>query len=151
MHHEPSGRSISYGKLAGHAAHLVAPTDVPLKDPPKFRLLGKAARRLDTPGKVNGSAKFGIDATMPGLRFATFAASPVFGGKLRHVDDGQARAVPGVRQVVVLDDKVAVAADHMWAAMQGLRPWTSPGTRVRHRRVTAYLHHRCSRERGKGS
>ncbi|WP_343617223.1 molybdopterin cofactor-binding domain-containing protein [Novosphingobium sp.] len=120
VHHDASGRSISYGKLAGHAAHLAPPTDVPLKDPSRFRLLGKPARRLDSPGKVDGSAKFGIDVTMPGLRFATLAASPVFGGKLKHVDDTQAKVVPGVRQIVVLDDLVAVVADHMWAAKQGL-------------------------------
>lgn len=120
VHHDPSGRSISYGRLAGHAANLQPPADVALKDPARFRLLGKPTRRVDSPAKVNGSAKFGIDVTMPGLRFATLAASPVFGGTLRHVDDSQARTVPGVRQIVVLDDLVAVVADHMWAARQGL-------------------------------
>src|SRR6202008_3925744 len=70
--------------------------------------------------KVDGSAQYGIDALPDGVKFATLAHSPVFGGKVAHVDDSQTKAVPGVRQVVVLDDLVAVVGDHMWAAMQGL-------------------------------
>ena len=92
----------------------------PLKDPKDFVLIGKPLKRLDTPGKSNGSAVYGIDTMLPGMKFATLAASPVFGGKVKHVDDGAAKTIPGVRQVVVLDDLVAVIGDHMWAAKQGL-------------------------------
>jgi isoquinoline 1-oxidoreductase beta subunit len=56
----------------------------------------------------------------PGVKFATLRASPVFGGKVAHVDEAGARSVPGVRQVIVLDDLVAVVGDHMWAAKKGL-------------------------------
>ncbi|MDB5583815.1 MAG: Aldehyde dehydrogenase, partial [Bradyrhizobium sp.] len=118
--HDASGRRIGYGALTGRAAGLKPPADPPLKDPKDFRLIGKPLRRLDTPEKVNGQAKFGIDAMPPGVKFATLAHSPVFGGKVAHVDDARAKLVPGFRQTVVLDDLVAVVGDHMWAALQGL-------------------------------
>ncbi|WP_213981746.1 molybdopterin cofactor-binding domain-containing protein [Sphingomonas sp. dw_22] len=118
--HDASGRRIGYGALAGRAAGLKPPADPLLKDPSKFRLIGKSLRRLDTPDKVNGTAKYGIDAMPPGVKFATFAHAPVQGGKVAHVDDARAKSVPGFRQVVVLDDLVAVVGDHMWAALQGL-------------------------------
>lgn len=119
--HAASGRRAAYGELVGRAAALPVPKDPPLKDPAAFRLIGKSLRRLDTAGKVNGAVVYGIDAMPEGVRFATLAQSPVLGGKLAHVDDTKAKAVPGVRQVVVLDDVVAVVGDHMWAAMQGLQ------------------------------
>ena len=118
--HDPSGRKAAYGALVDRAAALRPPADPPLKDVKAFRLIGKPLKRLDTPQKVNGQAMYGIDALPPGVKFATLAHSPVFGGKVAHVDDSQAKAVPGVRQVVVLDDIVAVVGDHMWAAKQGL-------------------------------
>jgi isoquinoline 1-oxidoreductase beta subunit len=118
--HDASGRRIGYGALTGRAAGLKPPADPPLKDVSAFRLIGKPLKRLDTPEKVNGTAKYGIDAMPPGVKFATLAHSPVFGGKVAHVDDSQAKLLPGVRQVVVLDDLVAVVGDHMWAAKQGL-------------------------------
>jgi isoquinoline 1-oxidoreductase beta subunit len=118
--HDASGRRIAYGDLTGRAATLKPPADPPLKSPSAFRLIGKPLRRLDTPPKTDGSAQYGIDALPPGVKFATLAHSPVFGGKVAHVDDSQAQAVPGYRQTVVLDDMVAVVGDHMWAAQQGL-------------------------------
>ena len=89
-------------------------------DPRDFTLIGTRAKRLDTPSKVNGTAMFGIDARPPGVKIATLAQSPVFGGRLKSVDDKPALAVKGVRQVVKLDDAVAVVADHMGAARKGL-------------------------------
>jgi isoquinoline 1-oxidoreductase subunit beta len=118
--HDASGRKIGYGALVGRAALLTPPPNPPLKDVKAFRLIGKPLKRLDTPEKVNGQALYGIDALPPGVKFAALAHSPVFGGKVAHVDDSQAKAVPGVRQVVVLDDLVAVVGDHTWAAKQGL-------------------------------
>jgi isoquinoline 1-oxidoreductase subunit beta len=118
--HEASGRQLSYGALVLAASSEVPPKDVPLKDPKDFVLIGKPLKRLDTPDKVNGKAVYGIDAMLPDMKFATLKACPVFGGKVATVDDSAARKVPGVRQVVVLDDLVAVVGDHMWAAMKGL-------------------------------
>lgn len=118
--HDASGRRIGYGALAGRAVGLKPPVDPKIKDPKDFRLIGKPLRRLDTPEKVNGQAKFGIDAMPPGVKFATLVHSPVLGGKVSKVDDTRAKLVPGFQQVVVLDDLVAVVGDHMWAALKGL-------------------------------
>jgi isoquinoline 1-oxidoreductase beta subunit len=118
--HKASGRRFSYGALALAASSEVPPKDVPLKEPKDFVLIGKPLKRLDTPDKVNGKAVYGIDAMLPDMKFATLKACPVFGGKVAKVDDSAARKVPGVQQVVVLDDMVAVVGDHMWAAMKGL-------------------------------
>jgi isoquinoline 1-oxidoreductase beta subunit len=118
--HNASGRRLAYNALVGAAAGMTPPKDPPLKAPADFQLVGKPLKRLDTPDKVNGKAKFGIDAMPPGVKFATLAACPVFGGKVGRVDDSKAKGVAGVRQVIVLDDLVAVVGDHMWAAMQGL-------------------------------
>src|SRR5438309_1820448 len=118
--HGPTGRRLGYGALVDKAATLPVPPTPPLKDPKDWTLIGTPAKRLDSPDKVNGTALFGIDVRLPGMKVATLAACPVFGGKLASVDDTKARAVPGVQQVVRLDDAVAVVADHMWAAKQGL-------------------------------
>ena len=122
--HSPTGRKLSYGALAEKAATLPVPTQVTLKEPKDFKLIGTPAKRLDTPAKVNGTAQYGIDVRLPGMRIATVAASPVVGGKVVSVDDSQAKAIKGVRQIVRLDDVVAVVADNMWAAKQGLSALT---------------------------
>ena len=116
----PTGQRLKYGALVDAAAKLPVPDKVALKDPKDFTLIGTPAKRIDTPDKVNGKAQFGIDAIVPGMKIAAVAACPVFGGKLVNVDDSNAMAIKGVRQVVRLDDAVAVVGDHMWAAMQGL-------------------------------
>ena len=118
--HTPSGRKLSYGELAADAAKMPVPTNVALKKPEEFRLIGTPAKRLDIAGKVNGSAIYGMDARPPGVKVATLAQSPVFGGRVKSVDDTAAKAVKGVRQIVRLDDAVAIVADHMGAAKKGL-------------------------------
>ena len=118
--HKESGRRLSYGELAQAAGSQTPPQDVALKDPNDFVLIGKPLKRLDTPNKANGKAVYGIDAILPGMKFATVAACPVFGGKVGKVDDSAAKKIPGVQKIVVLDDMVAVVGDHMWAAKKGL-------------------------------
>ena len=118
--HVPTGRSLGYGALVDAAARLSVPGRVALKAPKDFRLIGTPAKRLDTPEKVDGSAVFGIDERLPGMKFAAVAACPVFGGKVASLDDAKAKTIVGVRQVVRLDDAVAVVADTTWAAKQGL-------------------------------
>jgi isoquinoline 1-oxidoreductase beta subunit len=118
--HEASARRINYGALAGDAAEMAVPEKVALKRPEEFKLIGTPAKRLDAPSKVDGSAIYGIDVKVPGLKVATLAQSPVFGGRLKSVDDAAAKAIKGVRQIVRLDDAVAVVADHMGAAKKGL-------------------------------
>ena len=118
--HAATGRRIKYGELAADAARMPVPESVALKQPKDFKLIGTPAKRLDTPAKVNGTAVYGIDVRPPGVKIATLAQSPVFGGRVKSVDDAAAKSVKGVRQIVRLDDAVAVVADHMGAAKKGL-------------------------------
>lgn len=118
--HDATGRRLAYGDLIDIAAGIPPPKNVPLKDPSAFRLIGRPLKRLDTPDKTNGRAKYGIDTLPPRVKFATLAQSPVLGGKVVRVDATRARAIPGIRQIVVLNDLVAVVGDHMWAAKCGL-------------------------------
>jgi len=135
--HTPTKRQLSYGKLAARAAQVPVPSNAPLKDPKDFRLLGTRAPRLDTPAKVDGSAVFGIDVTVPEMLIASIERCPVFGGMLKRYDGAKAEALPGVRAVVALEPSpwtgrggawaagcaagVAVVADTYWHAVQGRR------------------------------
>ena len=118
--HAPTGRKLKYGELAADAAKMPVPANVSLKKPEEFKLIGTPAKRLDIASKIDGSAVYGIDARPPGVKIATLAQSPVLGGKVKSVDDTAAKAVKGVRQIVRLNDAVAVVADHMGAAKKGL-------------------------------
>jgi isoquinoline 1-oxidoreductase subunit beta len=118
--HNESGRQLRYGELVDAASKTSPPSDAPLKDPKDFVLIGKPLKRLDTPNKVNGKVIYGIDVMMPGMKFATLAQCPVFGGKVAYIEDRAATKIRGVRQIVALDDLVAVVGDHMWAAKRGL-------------------------------
>ncbi|NGZ86336.1 xanthine dehydrogenase family protein molybdopterin-binding subunit [Duganella aceris] len=117
--HAASGRRLGYGQLAAAAALLPVPRDVALKPPSQFKLIGTPAKRLDSREKVNGAARFGLDVRLPGMLYAAIVQSPVFGGRLASVDDTHARKVPGVRNVVRIDNAVAVIAEHTWAARSG--------------------------------
>jgi isoquinoline 1-oxidoreductase beta subunit len=112
---------LSYGSLAEAASKMLAPSNVTLKDPAQFRLVGKATKRLDTPAKVDGSAVFGIDVRLPGMLYAVVERCPVFGGKVGSFDAAKAKAVPGVTHVFQISSGVAVVADNTWSAMQGRR------------------------------
>lgn len=117
--HAASGRRLGYGALAAAAAREEVPKAPPLKDPSAWRLIGKKVPRLDTPDKVRGRTRFGLDVRVPGLRFAAVARPPVVGGKVTGFDARRALAVPGVRRVVEVPSGVAVVADTTWAALQG--------------------------------
>jgi len=116
--HTSSQRKASYGELAAKAATLPVPSEVFLKEPGEFKLIGKTTPRLDTPLKVNGSAVFGMDVKLPGLLTAVVARCPVFGGKPKKFDATKAKDVPGVRQVLSIHSGIAVVADSFWAAQQ---------------------------------
>lgn len=118
--HTASGRQLRYGELVDIAARLPLPAVIALKPASAFRLIGQPAKRLDAPGKVDGSAVFGIDACLPNMLFAVVRACPELGGTLKSVDDTKARLLPGVRDVVKLANAVAVIADNTWYAKQGL-------------------------------
>lgn len=117
----PNGKSLAYGELVEAAAALPVPKDVPLKAIADFKLLGTSAQRLDTPHKVNGSAQFTIDVKIPDMLIASSLTCPVHGGKLRSVKDEAARKVPGVRDVVRLENAVAVTATNFWSCQQALK------------------------------
>jgi isoquinoline 1-oxidoreductase beta subunit len=117
----PNGQKAGYGELVVAASALPEPKDVALKAVADFKLLGTPAPRLDTPNKVNGSAVFTIDLKIPDMLIASSLTCPVFGGKLRSVKDEAARKVPGVRDVVRLDNAVAVTATNFWACQQALK------------------------------
>jgi isoquinoline 1-oxidoreductase beta subunit len=120
--HTASGRRLTYGALAAAAAALSVPVAPQLKAAKDFRLIGRATPRRDTPGKVDGSALFGIDARPPNSKVALIALSPVEGGSISEpLASDAALAVRGVRQVVNEGDVIAVVADDTWSAMQGMR------------------------------
>jgi isoquinoline 1-oxidoreductase beta subunit len=122
--HDASRRRLSYGAVAEKAARLPVPQDIALKAPRDFRLIGKHARRIDAFAKVNGTARFGLDARPQGLKFAAITICPTFGGTLKSVEDSKALKVKGVRQIIKLSDAVAVVADHTGAARKGLAALT---------------------------
>lgn len=117
--HSTSRRVLKYGDLLVDASKIAPPANPKLKDPKDFKYIGKDIKRLDTPEKVNGTGVFGIDVKVPGMLTASILRSPVFGGKVKSVDDSAAKAVKGVRNVVQLDGGVAVVADNFWAAKTG--------------------------------
>jgi isoquinoline 1-oxidoreductase subunit beta len=117
--HSPSGRRLTYGQLAPHAAGLPVPKDPPLKDPKDFRVVGTEVRRIDGPNIVTGRAKYGLDTRVPNMLFAAIARCPVAGGKLRRFDATRAKATRDVVQVVELDAGVAVVARDTWSALSG--------------------------------
>ena len=118
--HAASGQGASFGELARAAAAIPAPTYPVLKDPDTYTLRRTAVSRFDIPPKVDGSARYGIDVTLPGMLYAAVDIAPVQGGTLVSVDETPALAMPGVQRVVQLDEAVAVVADSYWRARQAL-------------------------------
>jgi isoquinoline 1-oxidoreductase beta subunit len=118
--HERTGRRAPYADFAVQAAELSQPVKPVLKSPHEFNILGTDVQKLDVPAKVDGSASFGIDAKLPGMKYATVKASPVFGTSVKSVDETSVQDMPGIRKVVNLDDAVAVIADGYWQARQAL-------------------------------
>jgi isoquinoline 1-oxidoreductase beta subunit len=112
------GKSLSYGELADAAAREPVPKDVKLKPKSKFDIIGKSRPRIDSPGKVDGSAEFGLDVKLPGMLYAALAQSPVLGGKVTAVDSSAAEKMPGVRKVMSTTSGVVVVAEHFWQAQK---------------------------------
>lgn len=112
----PGGKKASYGSLAAAAAKLPVPQQVVLKEPKDFTQIGRATKRLDTPSKVDGTAQYGIDVKLPGMVYASLEQCPVLGGKVVSLEAARARAMPGVIDVVQINDGVAVVANSYWRA-----------------------------------
>ncbi|TNF87956.1 MAG: xanthine dehydrogenase family protein molybdopterin-binding subunit, partial [Gammaproteobacteria bacterium] len=130
IRHEASGREAPYSEFAAAAGRMAPPYAPKLKRPEEFRIMGRSVPRHDIPAKVDGTATFGIDADVPGATIAAIKAAPVFGAQVSSVDDSVARSMPGVLDVVQLEDAVAVVADGYWQAKKALEAvqvsWTEP-------------------------
>lgn len=131
--HTPTSRKLGYGELAAAAAKMEIPSEIKLKDPRDFDLIGTNPPRLDIPEKIEGKAVYGIDITLPGMFTATVIHPPVFGDTLKSFDDSQARALPGVRRVLAIESGIAVVADTFWQAQKGVKAlkieWADGGSR----------------------
>src|SRR5271168_1243323 len=119
VHHAPSNRQATFGELAGKAAAQPLPTQVPLKDPKDFKLIGQKLPRVDIPPKTNGTAQFTIDVTFPGMLVAVLQRPPLFGATVKSFDATATKAVPGVVEVLQVPRGVAVVAKSFWAAKLG--------------------------------
>ncbi len=125
--HKPSGKKFGYGELVEDASKLTPPKEVKLKKREEYKIVGKPLPRQDNPGKVNGTAKFGLDVKLPGMMYAVIERSPRFNGKVKSFDDSATIKIPGVKKVVkttapvfaVEREGVAVIADSLWAAIEG--------------------------------
>src|ERR1700731_3102069 len=102
--HASTKRQLSYGELAGKAATLPIPTDVPLKQSKDYKIAGQRLARVDTPSKVKGEAVFGIDFRMPGMKYALLSRCPTIGGKMVSFDDKESRKISGVSYVGKISD-----------------------------------------------
>jgi isoquinoline 1-oxidoreductase beta subunit len=114
--HAASNRSAGYGELVDDAAKISPSANPPLKPRSQYTLVGKSIPRVDIPRKVNGTTNYGVDTKVPGMVYAAIKISPVFGGKLKMVEVGEAMKRRGVIKVVKLDDAVVVVADRFWRA-----------------------------------
>jgi isoquinoline 1-oxidoreductase beta subunit len=119
--HKSSGKTVTYGKVAEAAAKVTPPTDVPLKDPKDWKIIGKPLKRLDTADKLTGKQIYSVDLKMPGMLNAAIKDCPVFGGKVKTFDAAKAQGMPGVKKVVrVGESAIAVVADTWWHAKTAL-------------------------------
>lgn len=118
--HAGSSREATFAEFAKRAAELDLPVKPRLKSPDEFTIMGTDVQRFDVPAKVDGSARFGIDAAPPGMKYATVKASPVFGTNVKAVDEASVQDMPGLRKVINLGNAVAVVADGYWQAKKAL-------------------------------
>ena len=118
--HQRTGRTLTYGAVASAARRQPMPGQVSLKPVSQFKLIGTRAKRVDTAAKVNGTARFGIDTIVEGMRVAAIAMCPTIGGRLRALDERASRALPGVVDILRIDDAVAVVGENYWTAKRGL-------------------------------
>ena len=132
IHHDASDRRAPFSAFAAAAGAMTPPRSPRLKTPDEFTIMGRSVARLDIPAKVDGSARFGIDAEVPGMKHAAILGAPVFGAQVASLDGSAAERMPGVHGVVNLDDAVAVIADGWWQAKQALKQvrvrWTETGS-----------------------
>ena len=120
VRHQVSARSATFGELAADAAKVALAAEPAIKTPDQFKLIGEGLRRIDTPLKVTGAARFGIDTRLPGIAYAAAANCPVFGGKLKSYDFSAISGRRGIIAAVPVTNGVAVVADNFWRAKEAL-------------------------------
>lgn len=114
-----NGKKLSYGELVEDASKLPVPKDVKLKDPKDYKIIGKRIHRLDTPPKIYGTAKFGIDIVIPGMVYAAVSRCPAIGGKVKSFKSDNVKSVKGVIDVFEIPQGLAVIADSTWSSFKG--------------------------------
>lgn len=114
-----NNEKLSYGELVENASKLPVPENVKLKDPKEFKIIGKRIHRVDTPDKIYGKAKFGIDIVIPGMYYAALSRCPAFGGSVKSFDSAKAKSLPGVLDIVQISNGVAVIANSTYHAFKG--------------------------------
>ena len=119
--HAASKRKTTYGKVANDAAKIEAPKEVKLKDPKDWKIAGKPIPRVDIPDTVKGLQRYGIDTQLPGMLYAAIAQCPVFGGKVKTLDDSKIKGRRGIIKVLPMESFVAVVADNWWRAKEALK------------------------------
>jgi isoquinoline 1-oxidoreductase beta subunit len=120
LYHQASGKQAPYSAFAAAAGGKTPPSAPKLKSPEQFTHMGQNRPRLDIPSKVDGSAIFGIDVVVEGMKYAAISAAPVFGAKVKRFNADIAAQMPGVIEIINLDDAIAVVADGYWLAKQAL-------------------------------
>ena len=131
VHHQSSGRSLSYGELVEEASQLPVPEEPRLKEKSEFRLLRTAVKRLDIPDKINGRAKFGIDTFIPGMVYGTIARPPAYGAQVLSYDEAAAKSVPGAsRRWSRSIGGSPFVRTHWMLPGKGERPSTPNGTKA---------------------
>jgi isoquinoline 1-oxidoreductase subunit beta len=116
--HDASGRSAPYSDLARAAATISLREEPAIKTPEQFKLIGQSQPRLDTPVKVTGAAKFGIDTRLPGMVYAAVVNCPVFGGKVKSHDAAAITGKRGFLAIVPVENGLAIVADRFWRAKE---------------------------------
>jgi len=111
--------TLSYGELVEDASKLPIPQDIKLKDPKNYKVIGKRIHRVDTPDKIYGKAKFGIDIVIPGMYYTAVSRCPSFGGRVKSFDASKTKSLTGVTNVVQISSGIAVIADSTWRAFKG--------------------------------
>lgn len=119
--HTQSKKSLTFGELAESASKISPPSNPILKDPKDFNLIGQALPGLDTPNRVNGSAKFGLDIQVPNMLFATVVRCPTFGGKVKSFNSKAAKSISGVTDIFEIEEGVAVVGKNTWSVIKGRR------------------------------
>jgi isoquinoline 1-oxidoreductase subunit beta len=119
VNHPDGQQKAFYGDLVEKASQLELSGETKIKDASQFKIVGTGLGHWDAPQIASGKAIYGLDVRVPGMLFAVMARCPVFGGTLAGYDDSAAKVVPGVRQIVSLEDWIAVVAENTWAAIQG--------------------------------